>query len=133
MSAIDDDWSAILAADSSFFGREFTFHPMAHVAGRYVDDPERPTVGIVAAIDESASLNDPIGERNASGMSKGVASAHATALALVDFPTAALSYAPRAKDRLIRLSNGVVYEVSAVLADDFGRTVLRVVRLGTPP
>ncbi len=133
MSAVDDDWSAVLAADSSFFGKAFTFRPRAHIGGRYVDDPDRPTVDIIAAIDESASLNDPLGERNASGMSKGVASAHATALALIDFPTVILSYAPRSKDRLIRASNGVIYEVSAVLSDDFGRTVLRVERLGVPP
>jgi hypothetical protein len=130
MTQLADDWAAVFAADYDFFGEPFLFQPIAYVGGRYVDDPERFGAGITAAISEAGQLFDPIGERNASGMSKGVAAQHAAATALIDLKAGSLPYSPRAKDRLVRVGTGAAYEVSGVMVDDFGRTVLRVMKLG---
>jgi hypothetical protein len=103
---------------------------MALVGGRQSADPDRDVAEIAAAIDDAASLNDPTGQRNMSGMSKGLVSQHATSQVLIDFLSTAIPYAPSAGDRLMRVSSGVTYEVSAVLSDGWGRVVLRCVRLG---
>jgi hypothetical protein len=129
MTSRDAEWAGVLASDLEFFGEAFTFRPMARVDGRTGADAERAETAIVAAIDDAASMNDPIGQRNSSGMSKGLMSQHATSQVMIDFPTAGLAYAPRASDRLVRASNGAIYEVSAIQSDGWGRTVVRCMRL----
>jgi len=130
MSRFSDEWAAAASNIDDCFGADFLFHPMAQVGGRLVADPDRAQVALVAALTESAQLFDPIGERNASGMSKGVASQHGASEAQIDVAAAALPYRARAKDRFIRVSDGAVYEVSGVLEDGLARVKLRVVRLG---
>ena len=113
------------------FGEPFTLRPMRQIGGRLVEDPDRPSVDLDAILTEHAALSDPIGERNASGMSKGVASAHATAFAKIEFKLSAVPFAVMAKDRFFRTETGDVYEVSGSPKTDLGNVAVRVTKLGS--
>lgn len=115
------------------FGEAFTLRPMSHVAGRLVADPDRSGVSLTAVFTEHSAFSDPIGERNASGMSKGVASAHGAGFATIEFKISDAPYAVVAKDRFIRAATGEVFEVSGSPTTDLDHLVLRVVRLGVAP
>lgn len=132
-SLFAQEWAAASTNIDDYYGAPFLFLPMAHIGGKWIADADRAAAAISAALDETAALSDPVGQRNAAGMSKDIVATHATSFAMIDIASDALPYPPRNKDRLQRVEDGMVYEVSAVLQDNFARIGLRVVRLGILP
>jgi hypothetical protein len=113
------------------FGEAFTLQPMKQTGGRWAADMDRAVVNLARAVLTEKSENlDMIGERNASGMSKGVASQLATAQATIDIEHGLVPYQVTKGDRLTRVETGDVYEVTAAPYSDLNRMVLRVVKLG---
>lgn len=132
MSTFAQEWASASANIDTFFGEAFNYMPMALIGGKMIVDASRGAMAITAAFDSAAAVDDVIGQRNMSGVSKDVASKIATMHATVDIASSALPYPPRAKDRLTRLVDGAIFEVSAVLQDDFARITLRVMKIGIP-
>lgn len=114
------------------FGETFTLRPMTQIGGRLTTDPGRASVSITAIFTEKSAISDPIGERNASGMSKGVASAHGAGFATIEVKISDVPYAVVAKDRFVRAATGEVFEASGTPTTDLDHLVLRVMRLGIP-
>jgi hypothetical protein len=133
MSLFAQEWAAASSNIDDLYGDPFLYHPMTLSGGKWIVDVSRAAAAITAALDETAAISDPVGQRNAAGMSKDIVASHATSFAMIDIASDALPYPPRAKDRLQRVADGMVYEVSAVLQDNFARIGLRVVRLGISP
>jgi hypothetical protein len=114
------------------FGEPFLLRPMALVGGKWVSDPARASVSLTAVLTEKQAFSDPIGERGGSGMSKDVASQHATSFSTIEIEKAAAPYQISAKDRFTRIETGDAYEVSGAPKTDLDHIVLRVVRIGKP-
>lgn len=132
-SFFKEEWEAASSNIDVYFGEGFTYRPMKLVAGRIAPDPSRAIVLLTAALTDSARIFDPVGERNASGMSKNVSSSLGASEAVIDLAVEALPYAPQSKDRIERSADGAVFEVTGVLADDFARLKLRVAKMGALP
>lgn len=130
LSRFAEEWASASSNIDDIFGEAFTYYPMSYIGGKTVDDMERATVQIIAALDEKAVFAEPIGQRNAAGMSKGIVSQHSTTEMAIDIASEALPYSPRAKDRLVRARDNAVFEVTGVLQDNFARIVLRAIYLG---
>lgn len=112
------------------YGEPFLLRPMAFVGGKWVGDPARGGASLTAILTEKSAFSDPIGERNASGMSKGVASGHATSFSTIEIKKSAIPYPVVDKDRFTRVETGDIYEVSGDPKTDLDHVVLRVVKLG---
>ncbi len=129
MSRFADAWTTASRNIDAYFGEAFTFKPIAYVGGKYGPDPARSAVAITAAFDSGAALDKQEGVHG-SRVVRDLAADVATMHANIDLATDALPYAPVVKDRLTRQSDGAVFEVSAVLQDDFARITLRVMKVG---
>lgn len=132
LSRFAEEWMDASSNIDDIFGEAFFYTPMMYAGGRHSPDPTRPEVLIVAALDEKAGMSEPIGQRNASGMSKGIVNQHATTELSINIASDAIPYEPRSKDRLVRERDGAIFEISGVLQDNFARIDLRVFMLGEP-
>lgn len=113
------------------FGESFAVFPMAFANGRYSADQTRAGQIVRGVFSEKALFSDPVGQRNAGGMSKNIVAEHATTTATIDIKKSAIPYVLRDKDRLQRVADGVYFEVSGVLNDDLDHVSYRVVDLGS--
>ena len=92
ISRFAEEWAAASSNIDDIFGEAFSYIPMAYIGGRTVNDYDRPSVDIIAALDEKSTISEPIGQRNASGMSKGIVNQHSTTEAAIDIASDALPY-----------------------------------------
>lgn len=111
-------------------GERFIVSPMTLSAGKYIVDPSRATMEITAILSERPQFFDMIGERNASGMSKGISSQHAADAAEIELAIGDLPYRLAAKDRFMRLGTYDIYEVTGVPETDLTQLIARVAKIG---
>lgn len=112
------------------YGEPFNVKPMAMVSGKWIADPARAPTAVTAVLTEKSAFSPPIGQKNLSGMSKGIVSEHATMFSTIDIARAALPYALRAKDRLVRAADSMIFEIEGVENDDLDHVTYRVAQLG---
>lgn len=131
MSLFRSAVSAAIPALEAVFGERFIITPQAYVGGRYAPDPARDSVTIAGILTDIAAIGDLIGERNASGMSKGVASSAASGQATIDFKRSSVPFEIKSKDRIERVETGEKFEVTGTPSNDIDHIFVRVARLGT--
>jgi hypothetical protein len=108
----------------------FNVQPMALIGGKWIADSSRSAVlGVTAILTQNVALDEPRGRRGGSNVTNMVAE-HATTASLIEIAKAATPYALRNKDRMMRVADGVIFEISAVEATEFDHVTFRVVRLG---
>ena len=130
MSLFRSAVSAAIPALESVFGEQFRITPQVYIGGRYSDDPARDYIELNGIYTDLSAIGDMIGERNASGMSKGVASSAAGGQATIDFKKSLIPFELRAKDRIKRIETGEIFEVTGNPSSDIDQIFVRVVRLG---
>lgn len=130
MSLFRSAVSAAIPAFEAVFGERFIIIPQAYVGGRYAPDPDRSSVTIAGILTDISEISDMIGERNASGMSKGVVSSSASGQATIDFKRSSIPFEIKSKDRIQRVETGEKFEVTGAPSNDIGHIFVRVVRLG---
>lgn len=132
MSLFRSAVSAAIPALESVFGEQFRIIPMMYHGGRTINDVDRDQKYVNGILTDLQSNNDLFGERNASGMSKGVASAAASGMATIDIKMSSIPYALRAKDRIQRVETGEIYEITSAPSGDIDHIFLRVTKIGEP-
>lgn len=131
MSLFRSAVSAAIPALEAVFGEQFIITPQAYIGGRHGPDPARDDVRVTGIFTDIANIGDMIGERNASGMSKGVVSGSASGQGTIDFKRSAVPFEIKSKDRIERVETGEKFEVTGAPTNDLDHIFIRVVRLGT--
>ena len=131
MSLFRSAVSAAIPAFEAVFGEQFIITPMDYVGGRYSEDQSRGYLTVTGIFTDLSMIGDMIGERNASGMSKGVVSGSASGQATIDFKQSSIPFEIRSKDRIARVETGEIFEVTGAPTNDIGHLFVRVTRLGT--
>jgi len=122
--------SAAIPALEAVFGEEFNIIPMDFAGGKHFQDQSRNYLTVAGIFTDLSMIGDMIGERNASGMSKGVVSGAASGQATIDFKKSSIPFELRSKDRIERVETGEIFEVTGAPTNDIGHLFVRVVRLG---
>lgn len=131
MSLFRSAVSAAIPALEAVFGETFIITPQAYVGGRHGPDKTRDDVRVTGIFTDTSAIGDMIGERNASGMSKGVVSGLASGHATIDFKRSVVPFEIKSKDRIERVETGEKFEVTGAPTNDIDHIFVRVVRLGT--